>query len=86
VKPANLKENRVDRRLASNKSGKRQVVVVVREREGKALPAVFRSESAALGALREAVDAVRISKVFKLRGHAGIPFRAVPRNKHSPVG
>jgi hypothetical protein len=48
VKPANLKENRVDRRLARNQSGKRKVVVIVRERGGKTVPAVFKSESAAL--------------------------------------
>ncbi len=44
VKPANFKENRRDRRLAENRSGKRRVVVVVREPEGRTLPAVFRSE------------------------------------------
>jgi transposase-like protein len=49
VKPANHKENRRDRRLAKNQNGKRQVVVVMRERDGRTLPAVFRSESAALG-------------------------------------
>jgi hypothetical protein len=49
VKPANHKENRRDRRLAKNQNGKRQVVVVVRERGGSTLPAVFKSESAALG-------------------------------------
>jgi transposase-like protein len=49
VKPANLRENRRDRRLSANQSGKRRVVVVVREREGRTLPAVFKSESAALG-------------------------------------
>jgi hypothetical protein len=49
VKPSNYHDNRVDRRLAKNKTGKRQVVVVVREREGRTLPAVFKSESAALG-------------------------------------
>lgn len=49
VKPANLKENRRDRRLAKNQSGKRRVVVIVRERGGSTLPAVFKSESAALG-------------------------------------
>lgn len=49
VKPANLKENRRDRRLAKNQSGKHKMVVVVRERGGSALPAVFKSESAALG-------------------------------------
>jgi transposase-like protein len=49
VKPANLRENRRDRRLGRNQSGKRRVVVVVRERGGSTLPAVFKSESAALG-------------------------------------
>jgi hypothetical protein len=49
IKPANDKENRRDRRLAKNQNGKRQVVVVVREREGPTIPAAFKSESAALG-------------------------------------
>ena len=49
IKPANHKENRRDRRLAKNQNGKRQVVVVMRERHGHSLPAVFKSESAALG-------------------------------------
>ena len=38
VKPANFKENRRDRRLAKNQNGKRQVVVVARER-GRQHPA-----------------------------------------------
>ena len=49
IKPANHRENRVDRRLARHQTGKRQVVVVMRERGGSTLPAVFKSESAALG-------------------------------------
>ncbi len=49
MKPANHRENRVDRRLARHQTGKRQVVVVMRERGGSTLPAVFRSEFAALG-------------------------------------
>ncbi len=49
VKPANYRENRRDRRLAKNQNGKRRVVVVMRERGGRTLPAVFKSESAALG-------------------------------------
>jgi len=49
VKPANNKENRRDRRLAKNQNGKRKVVVVVRERGGRTLPAVFKTEDAALG-------------------------------------
>jgi hypothetical protein len=34
VKPANLKEDRIDRRFARNQNGKRKVVVVIRERGG----------------------------------------------------
>jgi hypothetical protein len=49
VKPSNHKENRRDRRLAENQNGKRLVVVVARERGGRTLPAVFKSESSALG-------------------------------------
>jgi transposase-like protein len=48
VKPSNLRENRRDRRLARNQTGKRQVVVIVRERNGNSVPAVFKSEAAAL--------------------------------------
>ncbi len=43
VKPANFKENRVDRRLACNQTGKRRVVVAMRERNGRTLPFVFAS-------------------------------------------
>ncbi len=55
VKPANLKEDRKDRRLWKNKSGKRQVVVVVREHGGQSLPAVFKSEGAALSWIKSRV-------------------------------
>ena len=55
MKPANHKDNRRDRRFAGNQSGKRQVVVVVRERDGRTLPAVFRSEDAALGSSSRAL-------------------------------
>ena len=48
VKPANHRENRKDRRLWVNQSGKRQVVVIVRERDGNSVPAVFKTEGAAL--------------------------------------
>ncbi len=34
VKPGNFKEHRRDRRLAVNQSGKRQSVIIVRERHG----------------------------------------------------
>jgi transposase-like protein len=44
LKPANLRENRRDRRLLRNQNGKRKVVVIVRERGGNSVPVVFRSE------------------------------------------
>jgi transposase-like protein len=55
VKPANHREERKDRRLKVNRSGKRQVVVVIRERNGRTLPGVFASEAAALNFIRERV-------------------------------
>ncbi len=55
VKPANLKENRKDRRFTNNQSGKRKVVVIVRERGGNSVPAVFRSEGQALNFIRARV-------------------------------
>lgn len=55
VKPANLREHRADRRLATNQSGKRKAVVVIRERDGNTLPAVFRTEGAALSFVRSRI-------------------------------
>src|SRR5712672_4351325 len=55
VKPANRVENRRDRRLRQNQSGKRKVVVVIRERGGRTLPGVFRSEGEALNFIRRQV-------------------------------
>src|SRR6185312_2675369 len=55
VKPANHRENRRDRRLRENRSGKRKVVVIIRERGGEALPGVFRSEAEALNFIRATV-------------------------------
>lgn len=55
VKPANNKENRRDRRLWKNQSGKRRCVVIMREREGRTLPFVFRSEEMSLPTIREHV-------------------------------
>lgn len=56
VKPANHKENRVDRRLAKNQNGKRRVVVVARERGGRTMPAVFRSEAEAVTWLKSRIS------------------------------
>jgi len=57
VRSANRRENRRDRRLRENQSGKRRVVVVIRERGdgGKTVPGVFRSEVEALNFIRRQV-------------------------------
>ncbi|HZP75761.1 MAG TPA: IS1595 family transposase [Pseudolabrys sp.] len=55
VKPANLKEHRADRRFASNKSGKRKAVIIVRERNGNSVPAVFKSEKQALAFIQKRI-------------------------------
>jgi transposase-like protein len=55
VKPANRREDRKDRRKAVNQTGKRKVVVVIRERGGKTLPGVFRNEADALTFIRQRV-------------------------------
>ena len=52
VKPANLADKRKDRRFAVNQSGKRKAVIIIRERDGKSLPAVFRTEGQALSFIK----------------------------------
>lgn len=52
VKPANHAENRVDRRKAVNQNHKRKVVVVIRERDGHTVPAVFKSEAASIAFIK----------------------------------
>lgn len=56
VKPANLREERKDRRLWKNMSGKRQAVVIVRERNGNSVPAVFKTEGAALSWIKSRIE------------------------------
>jgi transposase-like protein len=62
VRPAHRKADRQDRRLAENQTGKRQVVVVIRERAraglslGATLPAVFASEDKAIDFIKARVD------------------------------
>ncbi len=57
VKQENQKADRKDRRLASQQTGKRQVVVVARERGegGRTLPFVVRQEADAVALIRERV-------------------------------
>jgi transposase-like protein len=55
IKQANRKADRVDRRLAEQQSGKRQVVVVAREILGRTLPFIVPRESAAVPLIRKHV-------------------------------
>ena len=55
LKPANYKENRIDRRLAKNQNGKRRVVVIMRERNGRTLPFVFNSEAESVATIERRV-------------------------------
>ena len=56
MKPSNYKENRRDRRLAINQNGKRRVVVIAREKDGKTLSFVFRSEAESLPTLGARIE------------------------------
>lgn len=60
VRPANRREDRVDRRRAVNQTGKRRVVVVAREKNGKTLPFVFRTEPEALATLGQRIEVASI--------------------------
>lgn len=60
VKPENRKEDRKDRRLKANTSGKRQCVVILRERGGKSLPFVVRNEGDAVPYVRDHVGTLAI--------------------------
>ena len=55
IRQENRKADRKDRRLAENQTGKRRVVVVMRERQGRTLPFVVRSEDEAVDTIRRRV-------------------------------
>lgn len=56
-KPANERKDRKDRRLTEHQTGKRKVVVIMRERNGRSLPHICRSEKDAVPIIRERVAA-----------------------------
>lgn len=56
VKPGNLREHRRDRRLRMNQSGKRKAVIIIRERNGNSVPAVFKSETQALSWIKSRIQ------------------------------
>jgi transposase-like protein len=55
VRPENRKEDRKDRRLKANLSGKRQCVVIMRERGGRSLPFIVANEGDACPIVRDRV-------------------------------
>src|SRR5438046_2684994 len=55
AKPANKKTDRIDRRLADEQTGKRQVVVVAREVMGRTMPFIVPRESDAVPLIRRHV-------------------------------
>ena len=57
VKQENVKAERRDRRLASEQTDKRQLVVVARERDGRTLPFVVAKEADAVALIRERIAA-----------------------------
>ncbi len=56
VKPANRKANRRDRRLLANRTGQRQSVIIVRERNGQSITAVGKSEAQGVALVAARVD------------------------------
>jgi transposase-like protein len=66
VKPANYAKNRRDRRLWENQNDKRKAVVVVRERDGRTLTQVFKSEAASVSFIKS-----RVAKGTEIVADAG---------------
>jgi transposase-like protein len=55
IRPANRKEDRIDRRKAENQTGKRQSVIVARERQGRTVTTVTKSEADGVAFARRAI-------------------------------
>jgi|ERR1700738_3359400 len=83
VKPANQKEYRRDRRFARNQNGKRKVVVVIRERGGNSVPAVFNTEAKPPHSSALALPRVRSSTPTKRR--VGTIYMSVSRSRESII-
>ncbi len=62
VRPANLKEDRVDRRLSENQTGTRRVVVAMRQRKGRTLTFVTKGEAEGVELAQRYVD--RLATMF----------------------
>ncbi len=67
IKPENRKADRIDRRLKVNQNGKRQCVVIMRERGGKSLPFIVREEADSVPLVRRHV--VHGATIYADEGH-----------------
>jgi transposase-like protein len=72
IKQENQKVDRKDRRLAMQQTGKRQSVVVARERGGKTLPFVFGKEADAVATLRQRIATGSIVHADEAGGWDGL--------------
>jgi len=81
VKQENYKADRKDRRLSFNRSGKRQCVVIMRERKGRSLPFVVANEGDAVPYVRDHVGTLATIHADEGTGwdalHAGWDTRRV---------
>jgi transposase-like protein len=68
VKPQNEAAERVDRRTAEEQTGKRQVVVVMRQSKGSTLPFIVPKESDAIPAIRERLPLGSVLHADEARG------------------
>lgn len=55
VRPANVRTDRVDRRLLEHRSNRRRVVIALRQRGGRTLTRTFLREAESIGFARERV-------------------------------
>lgn len=62
IRPANLKEDRIDRRLSEHQTGERRVVVALRERGGRTLPFVAMHEKEGVEIAKRVIS--RMAKVY----------------------
>ena len=60
IRPANLAEKRVDRRLAEHQTGKRRVVVAFRQRKGRTLMHVVKHEAEGVDIAKRVVDRLAV--------------------------
>jgi transposase-like protein len=80
IRPANLKEDRIDRRLAQHQTGARRVVVALRQRKGRTLTFVRPTEAHGVEIAMQVVS--RKSVIFADEAGQGQPARRLDHWPH----